>query len=249
MKGSEERTLTIPLLPEDSIGFKIFKDGEPVEGARVTLCTKDLLPATFSKTTDSNGRVIFHSTEITPPEIHLPCEFLKNVSWLIFANVPESEYSVWKDNVTIECGKLYTYKLKKYTKPPTFFLKLEIRDIIGAELFSNLVAEVQKTALDWAGMEVTKVEGQGTRFITIHFRPPFHESPIIVEWAAVWFILKVIAVAGAIIAILVVLKWYFGELAPAVGIGIIVILALAAAAAGAKPAKKVVKRIRERVKR
>lgn len=243
MKESEERTLTIPLIPEDSIGFRIVKDREPVEGARVTLCTKGLIPVTFERTTDARGRALFSTYDLVADMI--PPDTVKEIPWLFFANIPESDYAIWKDDVKFENEKLYTYTLKRYTKVPTFFIKIELRDIIGAEAFASIAAKIQEKALEWAGLEVVKVEGAGTRTVTIQFRPPWHSSPFVISWSAWWFCLSCLA----IIYVLYMLKWSFGELAPVVtGLGIIAVIVIAAASL-AKPAKKVAERVRERVGR
>lgn len=215
-------------VPSDSVEFIITKDGKSCPGVDVILCTKGVLPISKSKITDSSGAVVFSSFDIIP---ELPSTEVWKGNWLFFASLPNSEYGFWKDGIIFTGGKSYTFALKKYKEAPKFFIKMELKDVIGVELFSQVVASVEETALGWAGLEVLKVEGKGTRTITVVFSPPWHSSPIIIEWAAVWFILKVLAVAGAIIAILVVYKWTFGEWAAPVaaaglGLGIVALLLL-----------------------
>ena len=251
MKGSEERILTIPLLPEDSIAIKILKDSEVVEGANVVLTTKDLIPISHSKTTDSSGRAIFYIDDLIPEVVPIPPEAINKIPFLFMADIPDSEYGVWEDGVKFEYGKIRTFKLKKYTKVPTFFIKYELRDTIGRDLFADMITRVESWALGWAGFEVTKVEGIGTKFVTIYFQPPWSESsPIALTLtASTAFVIALTVFFVGIIALVLVLDWKFGELAPVVaGLGLLVILALAAAAV-AKPAKKVVERVRERIRR
>lgn len=235
--SSEIKYRTIPLwtIPETEVHFSILKNGEPAVpavGAKVTLCTKGVVPATFTKTVDMDGIATFKAGEIVP-EIGAKPEVFKQIPWLLTAYMEDSEFGTWKDQAFFELGKAHTFVLKKYEKVPTFFIKIELRDIIGVEHFSNLVAEIEKRALETAGLEVVKVKGQGTRTVEVQFKPPWHESPIVIAWATVWFILKVLTVAAAIIAVLVVLKWTFGRVTPAVvgaGLGAVALLALAALA-------------------
>jgi len=238
------RNITIRAVPPNNLAFKVVRNGNPVYGANVTLCSKGVLPTSFIRVTDPAGIVMFTAYDITDGNI--PPQAVKEIPWLFMSNIPDSEFAYWKDNVKFDTGKFNLITLKEYTKVPTFWVKIQLRDIIGMELFSNLVAELEESALDWAGMEVIEVKGRGTRTVTVYFKPPFHESPVVVEWAAVWFILKVLAVAGAIIAILVILKWSFGEaFAPVVGsiaiLGLLLLIMIAA-----PPAVKKIKELRER---
>ena len=142
------------------------------------------------------------------------------------AYIDGSEYAIWKEQAFFELGKSYDFKLKKYKEAPTFFIKMQLRDIIGAELFSNFITEVEKTALTVAGLEIMKIKGQGTRTVEIQFKPPWHSSALVIDWVAVWFCVKVLTVAAAIIAILIVSKWSFGEVGAGIagGLGMAVIL-------------------------
>lgn len=247
----ETLTLQVPLwtIPSDSVGFQIFKNGKPAVGAEVTLCTKGVIPVTYTKITNSDGVAIFRDIDMRIDGV-IPPDVFKGLPWLFYAYIKDSDYGIWQDEVKFEYGKLYEYNLKLYKKTPTFFIKIELKDVIMADLFSNLVAEVEKTALEWAGLKVIGITGQGTKLITIKFQLPWHSSPIVIEWAAAWFILKVLAVAGAIIAILVILKWTFGDAAAVVAETGLLLLALAAILVLAGPAKKVVeKKLEERRKR
>ena len=219
----EEKILTIKAwsVPSNVVAFTILKDGEPAVGGKVNLFTKGAVPQRFEATADAEGRALF--TDIVP----VTPEAFKQIPWLLTAYIEESEYAVWKDQAYFELGQEYEFKLKKYKEAPTFFVKLQLRDIIGVEHFSNFIAEIEKKALETAGLEVVKVSGKGTRTVEVHFKPPWHSSPLVISWTAVWFILKVMAVAAAVIAILVVLKWTFGEVARAgVGLGILALVLL-----------------------
>ena len=122
--------------------------------------------------------------------------------------------------VFVRVGQDYEFKLKKYKESPTFVVKIQLRDIVGVEHFSNFITGVETRALETAGLEIVKVTGQGTKTVEIQFKPPWHSSPLVISWAAIWFISKVLVLAAAIIAILVVLKWTLGEVKrAAVGLG------------------------------
>ena len=219
----EEKILTVKAwsVPSNVVAFTILKDGEPAAGSKVNLITKGAVPQRFEATADAEGRALF--TDIVP----VTPEAFKQIPWLLTAYLEESEYAVWKDQAYFELGQEYEFKLKKYVKAPTFFVKLQLRDIIGVEHFSNFIAEIEKKALETAGLEVVKISGQGTKTVEVQFRPPWHSSPLVISWTAVWFILKVMAVAAAIIAILVVLKWTFGAVKRAgVGLGIVALVLL-----------------------
>lgn len=211
----EEKILTVKAwsIPSDTLAFTVLKDDEPAVGAKVSLITKGAIPQRFEATADADGRALFSS--ILP----VSAEAFKLIPWLLTAYLEDSEYAAWKDQVYFELGQEYEFKLKKYTKSPTFIVKIQLRDVIGVEHFSNFIAGVEAKALETAGLEVLKISGQGTRTVEVQFRPPWHSSPLVISWTAVWFILKVMAVAAAIIAILVVLKWTFGEIDKA-GLGL-----------------------------
>lgn len=219
----EEKILTVKAwsVPSNTVAFTILKDDEPAVGAKVNLITKAAIPQRFEATADAEGRALF--TNIVP----VTPEAFKKIPWLLTAYIEESEYAVWKDQAYFELGQEYEFKLKKYKEAPVFFVKLKLRDIIGVEHFSNFITEIEKKALETAGLEVVKVKGQGTRTVEVQFKPPWHSSPLVISWTAVWFIAKVLVAAAAIIAVLVVLTWSFGEVARAgVGLGILILALL-----------------------
>ncbi len=203
----EEKILTINAwsVPSDTLAFTILKDGEPAAGAKVNLITKAAVPQKFETTADVEGRALF--TNIVP----VTADAFKLIPWLLTAYIEETEYAAWQDQAYFELGQEYEFKLKKYKEAPTFFVKLQLRDIIGVEVFSNLVTQIQTKALETAGLEVVGVTGQGTRTVEIRFKPPWHSSPLVISWTAVWFIASILT----LIAFLVVLKWAFGEVARA----------------------------------
>ena len=225
----EERILTVKAwsVPSDTVSFIILKDGNPAAGAKVSLITKAAVPQRFEATADAEGRALF--TDIVP----VSAAAFKEIPWLLTAYLEESEYAVWKDQAYFELGKEYEFKLKKYKEAPVFFVKLKLRDIIGVEHFSNFITEIETRALETAGLEIVKVKGQGTRTVEVHFKPPWHSSPLVISWGAVWFITKVLVAAAAIIAVLVVLTWSFGEIAPsAAGLAAVVLAILYLAGKG-----------------
>ena len=135
------------------------------------------------------------------------------------AFVDESPKGVVVDDVTLRCGEIYTMKLKEYTKAPTFFLKFELKDVIGRDLFAKVLAEVEKWVLGASGFKVTKIEGEGTKALTIYFEPPWRPgSPIpLISWLVLHpAIATLLVIILALIILLVVYKWTFGESAPAI---------------------------------
>jgi len=214
--------ITVEVPETAGVTFRILKDGEPVQGAVVNLCDKSLSPVKYSGVTDENGEAVCYpqlrsplvllwlpSPIIIPPDAK---SIFEATDWLFIAYIPNSEYAVWRDNVRFKCGETYTFSLRRYAKAPEFFIKMELSDVIGSELFGIIAAEIQRVTLQFAGLNVTRIEGEGTRTITVYFTPPFSEhSPIVIDWGAVWFILEVIAVVVGIIAVLYVVRWTFGE--------------------------------------
>lgn len=231
----QEKTVNVSLgkLPEDKLQFNLTYDGVPAIGASFTLVTKGVIPLTFSKTSDANGIIVFDVKELVPA---IGEAIFNKIPWLTVAYIDGTEFGYWKDQVFYELGNTYNIKLKKYEKAPTFFIKIELREVIGLELFSNLVTEIEKAALNTAGLEIVKIKGQGTKNIEVQFKPPWHSSPLVIEWASVWFILKVMAVAAAIIAVLVVAKWSFGEvgagIAGGIGLAVLILILLSATKKG-----------------
>lgn len=196
-------------VPADHVGFQVLKDNKPASNVNVTVVSKDVVPRQVSHTTDESGIALFDYWELTgtDPSQSADPEKFKTIPWLFMAFQNDSEYGVWKDDVKFALEQSYSYALKKYDKVPTFFLKLELRDIVGVEVWSRVVAVVEEVAAKFSGLNVTEISGQNSRFITVKFQPPVHQSPIVINWSAVWFILEVLAV----VLFLVVLRWTFGE--------------------------------------
>ncbi len=201
----EEKILTIKAwsVPSDTVAFTILKDGAPAAGAIVSLITKGAVPQKYEATADAEGQALFSSIVPVSPEA------FKLIPWLLTAYQEGTEYAAWQDQAYFELGQEYEFKLKKYKEAPTFFVKLQLRDIIGVETFSNIVTQIQTKALETAGLEVVGITGQGTKTVEIRFKPPVHSSPLVISWTAVWFIASILAV----IALVLVLSWKFGEVA------------------------------------
>jgi len=219
-------TVTVTLteeevVPSDTISFKILKPDEtPAAGATVELCPKDLpISMRYTKVADEQGKVNFTVYDICATIGVEACkELLKTKKWLFWAYINSSEFGVWKDDAVYELGKEYTYTLKKYTTAPEFFIKFELKDVFGAELWSNLITGVEQAALTISGLKVTNIEGQGTKTVTIHFNPPWSEhSPIAILFGATTnFIIAVAILLGGIITLALVLRWSFGEVGGAI---------------------------------
>jgi len=216
-------TITVAMIPSDSVGFTVIYDGEPVEGAEVSLVTKGITPLKFTKITDSGGNVTWSYMELG---VHQPGIF-HEIPWLSLAYFPESEYGFWEDNVKLELGSSYEIELNRFTEVPIFFVEIKLRDLVGVELFSKFVAGVETAALEHAGLTVTEVTGAGTTKVRVYFQPPWTEvgpevqgiwgpaaTPIIaISWLpTVRFILSVTAVAVVIMAIVYVISWGFGSI-------------------------------------
>ena len=229
--GSDTRTLTIKLIGREHIGVRVFKNTTPAEGAQVSLTTEAVSPVTFTKWTDADGFILWRYSE-------LGLRFapaLEAVKWLVCMSIPETDYGFWKRSVTFKLGTLTSYKLKRYTTIPTFYTRFELRDVIGRDLFADLLTRIQEWSLTQAGFELVEVKGVGTRAVTVYFKPPWiEESPIAIPAAATalggvpGWIIGLILLALVIIALLIVIKWVFGEVAAVVVAGgmIIVILIL-----------------------
>jgi len=216
------------IVPATSIGIRILKDKEPVGGCEVCLTMKAPLPTSWTKVTNPDGVATFTAYELTNGKI-VP-EAVSEIPFLVLAAIPESNYGVWEDEAKFKLGELATFTLKEYKEVPTFFVRYHLRDVIGRDLFASLVAKVEEWALGWAGFKVTKIEGVGTSEVTVWFQPPWHEAPLVVALlASKAFIIAMVVLVVGIIAILVVLKWTFGEWAPPiVGLGLVVLLVVGA---------------------
>lgn len=207
-----------PEIPEDIMRIKvIMPNGTPAYNCDVTLANKTGVPMAHTKNTGSNGYVDFTGTDLVPLDL----------SYLFFAYIDNSPHGYYIDNFTTtnKFGNITEIRLKEYTKPPELFLKIEMNQVVGSELFGEILSKITQASLQFSGLEVTKVTGEGTRIITIYFTPPWSTGSVHIVWSAVWFILSVLTLIG----LLLVLKWTFGEAAPAIaigGIGAVLILGL-----------------------
>lgn len=219
-------TIEVKETPTVMTGYVIFKvtyDGKPVENAIVELITKSLPVVKYTlPQTNNYGITSLNVYEIAPETVSYDYELLKNwfkeQKWLIWAYKDNSDIAYWKCDVSFEIEKEYELTLKKYTKEPTFFITFELKDVIGAELFGSLLVEIEKLQLQFQGLKVTKIEGSGTKKITIYFIPPFEKhSPLTIMFSATTgFVIAVITLVAGIISTFILLKWIFGESAPAI---------------------------------
>ena len=211
---SLKKTVNIGKLASDEIGVEVLYKDKPMEGATVSLMLKGPMPTLKTAKTDADGLAVFPVHNLFPPDVPIGCAELPYVKWNVMAFVDESPKGVIVDDMTLRCGETYTMKLKEYTKAPTFFLKFELRDVIGRDIFAKVLAEVEKWALGAAGFKVTKIEGEGTKVLTIYFQPPWRPgSPIpLISWLVVHpAITAFLLVILGLIILLIVLKWTFGE--------------------------------------
>jgi hypothetical protein len=233
--GTVTVTVTEAPPPEETeIQFVVKKpDGSPVANANVDIITKDLPTFRYTKTTDNNGIAKFTVFDICSQIGVVACqEMLETKKWLLIAYIDNSEYGYYKDDASFQLGNSYTITLKQYTKPPEFYIKLELNDTPGSEWWGVLLSRAEQTALEISGLKITKVEGEGTKVITIYFTPPWTEhSPLAIAFSATpAFVLALIVAVVGILGTLILLRWTFGEAAPLVvgglGLGLIVLGAL-----------------------
>ena len=211
---SLKKTVNVGKLASDEIGVEVLYEDKPVEGATVSLMLKVPMPTLKTAKTDADGLAVFPVGDLFPPEVPIGCAELPYVKWNVMSFVDESPKGVVVDDVTLRCGETYTTKLKEYTEAPTFFLKFELKDVIGRDLFAKVLAEVEKWILGASGFKVTKIEGEGTKALTIYFQPPWRPgSPIpFISWLALHpNITALLLILYFILAILIVVRWTFGE--------------------------------------
>ncbi|MHC1594193.1 MAG: hypothetical protein ACXQT2_02675 [Methanotrichaceae archaeon] len=231
-------SVVIPEIPEEYIGVRVLLGGRPVSGATVSIISKGVVPVKlFEKTTDESGVATFNVREMLEEllEMAVPDELLKAIEeqdFLLFAYVDGSPYGYWEDDARFKLGEVKNVSLKEYTQVPTFFVKFYLKDIIGAEVFSKILSAIEQQLLPrFAGVEVVKVEGEGTRELTIYFRPPFEHGSIVIHFtASKEFLIAVIVLVAGILGAIALAKWAFGEaLPPVTGMLLLAITAVAVA--------------------
>jgi hypothetical protein len=231
-----EKTVMITVtgaVPSDVVRFIVTKDGRPVEGAEVAMTSEQpTLIVTMRKKTDANGVADFSIWDFAFNGLYNPITGHLVNPYLVLAYLDDTPYGAWKDSLTVSFGSGYNMPLKTYRTVPTFFLRFYLRDMIGRDLFAQLVASIESFMIGWAGFKVTKVGGVGTNVVTIYFQPKWREaSPLAaIAWAGVVDFVKALTVLViAIIIALVVLRFVFGEAAAPIAWGILLIAGLAVA--------------------
>jgi len=208
-----------PPEPKDYIAVKV----EPK--ATVWFISKDFPPSVAtSKVCDESGVATLSVDDLAALGIRRDFAPVILLSpWLIYAY--NEEKAVVEDNVEwSRLGETREFKLTKFREPPELELRIGFKEVIGAELFSQITAEMTRVALEWSGLEVTSIEGKGTRELRIRFRPPAH-SPI--AWTVVAaFILKALSILAPYIAILIVAWWALNLYKPYIGAGALILLLL-----------------------
>ena len=216
------------------IQFVVKKpDKSPADGATIDLITKDLPPTKWTITADKNGIAKITVYDICGAiDADVCIASLSKWKWLVVAYIDNSEYGNYVDYTALIPGKSYSITLKKYAKPPEFYIKFEFANEIVSTLFGSLVTEVMKLEMQMQGLKITKVEGEGTKVVIIHFTPPWTEhSPLAIAFSATpAFVIAVTMIVIGILGTLALLKWTFGEAAPLVvgglGLGLIALGAI-----------------------
>ena len=224
----EEKILTVKAyaIPQDRVLFRVLKNGEPVAGAVVERIqqtavvagveTPVLDPSITSKTTDASGEATF-----------LQRADMDNDQWLVTAYIPDTAHGFVKSNWKLTHATGNDVKLKEYKKPPRLFVEFKLRDVIGAEQYGTLLGAVEKWNLEHAGFTDVKVLGKGTRKVRVEFTPPFSEaSPLYVRFSATTKGVIALVLVVAILGIVFISLWKFGEkVAPvAAGAGLVLVL-------------------------
>jgi len=231
-------SVAVPEIPEEYVGVRVLLGGRPVSGATVSIISKGVVPVKlFEKTTDESGVAMFNVREMLEEllEMAVPDELLESIEeqdFLLFAYVDGSPYGYWKDDARFKLGEVKAVSLKEYARVPTFFVKFYLKDVVGAEVFSRILSAIEQQLLPrFAGVEVVKVEGEGTRELTIYFRPPFERGSIIIHFSASkGFVIGLTVLIVGIIGTLVLARWAFGEaLPPVTGMLLLTIVAVAVA--------------------
>jgi len=235
--GSETKQLSVSVwsVPNDCLVVRVKhpETGEVVKGANVVMMAQTWDAPRISKTTDEYGEAYFWHSELTLVVLGDPTAD----KWIIMADIPNSEYGYIKSDFTLSIsvtqGQLLQATLKHYKEVPTLYIRFTMKDVIGADLWASLITSINNWLLSWAGYKIVGVEGQGTNTITIKFQPPWSASSpfaITITATALGVAALVILIVG-IIAVLVVLKWTFGEWAAPIAGGIILLLLIPALAA------------------
>ena len=73
------KNVTVRTVPSDALAFRILRNGNPVEGVDVVLCTKGIIPLSFTRVTDAGGIALFSGYDITGGQV--PPEAIKEIPW------------------------------------------------------------------------------------------------------------------------------------------------------------------------
>lgn len=218
MVKSDEASASAVEVPPFSFVLRFYYSRKPVVDCKVWLVSKGLSPLIWEKTTDQGGGVIYSAEEILASIIPQPPPYPENVllgvedmEFLLIAGKEDVGYI--KDVLKFKLNKVYDFSMKKYTEAPRLFIKFDLKDVIGAELFSSLVGQIEAWILGQSGFEIVGIEGSGTKSVTVVFKPPFiSHSPISIGWMAIPpFIKGLILLVISVIVLIIVLRWSFGE--------------------------------------
>ncbi len=194
-----------PDIPEDTMVFVArYPNGKVAPNTTIVLANKNGTTWAHQAITNVNGAAVFMGTDLIPLDV--------KGEWLLMAYMDGEAYGFVKDGFELAFGHQIEITLKEYKAAPEFEINIQLRDIIGTEIWSNLAVAVEKAALEYSGLKVTSIEGAGTKNLKIKFVPPWRLGSIHIYWSAVWFIFAILSLVVSI----VVFKWTFGESAGAV---------------------------------
>jgi len=224
------------MYPSEGVNVRVVDPfNNPVAGANLSLInqvTAYAMPL-LTGVTNSNGWYNFPILQLVRNGV---CDMLPAKNINIIAYVAGTSLGAMVSELTLYCGDLVTVKLKQYFQNPTFHIKYQFRDIIGSELFGQLVTSVQQWQLENEGYVVKEVKGEGTREVTIVYNAPYQvksasagPAALIIAWATLHpTATAIIAVCLALIVLLVVAKVVFGEQAGDIALGLIILGGLVA---------------------
>ena len=193
-----------------------MKEGERVEGATIILLSPSVPPVKFELTTDHEGFA-----------------GIWNILGEGFTVVAEHEgWCDWKTDVNIPEDLPITFNLT-YEPEREFWLELHSSNPITPAILSAALAIFKPLIESYYGLKVSRWKTKDN-VLTVYVKVSF--SAGIIVWA-----LCIIAVIGALIALLFVFKWVFGPLAPAValvGLGALALFGLLLLAPALIPRRK-----------
>ena len=216
--------------------IRVVRDGKPAANVTVVAYPKDYFkyPVYYEAKTGADG-VAAQWYAKSPIEI-MGWELISSIQsllnwagplpadrapYLFFAYDEENGYA-WKDNVA---EFPLTLQLKAAKEPPTFYISFEVSEPIVAEVAKAINDSfLQYIDTYVLPIDIVKTEVRN-RTLIVYFKPKTASPAIQFVAAAKWVAVCIVL----LIALVVVLRWAFGEGAPvvaALGLGILLIVLL-----------------------